>query len=93
MVVEIVRYVVSTPASPSCIEEVIQILQHIVQKLTDRIEASDKAPDGPRASYVAVIATGASKRPVMIPTLQHRYKPIPTCHKREIIVVRGTETV
>jgi hypothetical protein len=91
--VELVQRVVMTPPIPSHIEEAIKTLQHAVQKLTDRIEASDKAPDGPRASYAAVAAAGASKRPVMIPTLQHRYKHIPTRHKREIIVVRGTETV
>src|SRR4030081_3102440 len=91
--VELVRRVVMTPPIPSHIEEAIKTLQHAVQKLTDRIEASDKALDGPQASYAAVAAAGASKRPVMIPTLQHRYKDIPTRHKREIIVVRGTETV
>ena len=91
--VELVRRVVMTPPIPSHAEEAIKTLQHAVQKLTDRIEASDKAPDGPWASYAAIAAAGASKRPVMIPTLQHRYKHIPTRHKREIIVVRGTETV
>jgi hypothetical protein len=84
--VELVRRVVMTPPTPSCTEEAIKTLQQTVQKLADRIEASDKAPDRPQASYAAV-AAGASKRPVMIPTLQHRYKHIPTRHKREIIVV------
>jgi hypothetical protein len=58
-----------TPPIPSHIEEAIKTLQHVVQKLTDHIEASDKALDGPRASYAAVAAIGASKRPVIIPTL------------------------
>ncbi len=68
-VVEIVRRVVSTLASPSRTEEAIRTLQQTVQKLADRIEASDKAPDRPQTSYAAVAATGAPKRPVIIPTL------------------------
>ena len=58
-----------TPPIPSYIEEAIKILQHVVQKLIDYIEASDKALDGPWASYVAVAAIGASKQPIIIPIL------------------------
>jgi hypothetical protein len=58
-----------TPPMPSYIEEAIKTLQYVVQKLIDCIEASNKAPGGPWASYAAVVAIGASKRPVMIPIL------------------------
>ena len=79
--VELVRRVVMSPPTPS----------RTVQKLADCIEASDKAPDRPCASYATVAGAGASKRPIILPTLQ--YKHIPMRHKREIIVVRGTESV
>jgi hypothetical protein len=79
-------------STPSRTEEAIRTLQHTVQKLEDQIEAlaPDKAPDRPQASYVATAGAGVSKRPVILPT--PRYKHVPTRHKREIIVVRGTKT-
>jgi hypothetical protein len=89
--VELVRRVVMTPQTPSCTEEAIKTLQHTVQKLADRIEASNKAPDRPQASYTAVAATGVSKRLVML--LTSRYKHIPTRYKREIIVVHSKELI
>jgi hypothetical protein len=91
--VELVRRVVMSPPTPSRTEEAIKALQSTVQKLADCIEASEKAPDRPQASYAAVVGAGAgaSKRPIILPTPQ--YKHIPTCHKREIIVVRGTESI
>jgi hypothetical protein len=89
--VELVQRVVITPLTPSRTKEAIKTLQHTIQKLVDRIEASDKSPDRPRASYTAVAGAGAPKRPIILPTLQ--YKHILTRHKREIIVVQGTELI
>jgi hypothetical protein len=89
--VELVRRVVMTPPTSSRTEEAIKTLQHTVQKLADNIEASSKSPGASQATYAAVASAGAPKRPIVLPTLQ--YKHIPTRHKREIIVVRGTESV
>jgi len=63
--VEAVRCVIMTPPTSSRTEEAIKTLQKPVQKLADRIEASDKSPDRPRASYAAV--AGACQLPRKAP--------------------------
>ena len=50
-------------------KEAIQTLQQTVQKLADCIEASNKALYRAQTTYIAVVATGAPKQPVIILTL------------------------
>jgi hypothetical protein len=79
-------------------EQAISQLQAAVQELSNRVE---NKPYGPArlGSYAAVAGQGLPAQArtqqslntghVTLPTLQ---KPVPLRHKREIIVVRGTET-
>jgi hypothetical protein len=79
---------------PTTLEN-IQLLQQTVQELADRIETQSKraTSDSQRTaslSYAAIASRGALKPTFPLLTLQHKH--IPARHKREIIVVRGSET-
>jgi hypothetical protein len=76
-------------------EQAIRQLQAVVQKLADKVENKSNEPTKP-GSYAAAVArhTPYQTRPQQSLNAGHvtPQKPVPTRHKREIVVVQGTET-
>jgi hypothetical protein len=76
-------------------EQAISQLQAVVQKLADKIENKPYGPARP-GSYAAVAGQGLPTQTRTQQSLNAGHvtsqKPVPLRHKREIVVVRGTET-